>query len=211
MDRIRKLNIGIYKEKLDKSPINKTFRLHQNYNAMKPSKFIVLLLIFIAGNSLKAQEATLQETLDWIKGKLESFKRSEKKDLGSGKWEFTNYYTYKVISTDGCSLLIEEARRKVTAQSTSRNDYTATTQYKINIGDIKSCTWIDEPTKKGFVLKTYNDNKKIQINPKSSYPTLTNEFFIQADNLGEIHGQPDRFTKAFQHVMSLCEAKQEKF
>ena len=170
----------------------------------------ILLILFIGVGSLSFGQNDYEETMDWIKGKMENFKLRDRSSLGvSNRWNYTDTYTYKVISWSDCEVTIEETDNYVTDQNTSRNDRVIKKIIKFNVGDLKSITYSTEGNG-GFTIKTYNDAKKIQINPNGN-TTVVNTFTFRADELGELDGQPERFIKAWKHAMSLCGAKEEKF
>lgn len=189
---------------------------------MKNSKLKTLLSIsflafFLLGHqtSINAQDATFDETIEWMKGKLENFKRRDFSNLGgvSNRWRYNDYYTYKVLSWDNCSMKIEQTMKHVTTQTGTRNDYTRTNIFEFNFGDLKSIAFdiTSSSSNKGFLIKTLNDAKKIVKNPDGSSATILSEFWIQAEDLGDLEGEPERFTKAFKYAMGMCDAKEEKF
>lgn len=175
-----------------------------------------LLIIFLLSTNTKvySQDASYEETVEWMKGKLEKFTRSKYTNYGgvNNRWRFTDKYTYKVGSTDKCTFRIIESKRHTTNQTTARNDYTTTTVIEFSFSDIKSITYsTDDYNDKGFLIKTYNDANKIVINPDGSNAKIVSKYWIQAKELGELNGQPERFIKAFKNAMSLCGARTEKF
>ena len=100
--------------------------------------------------------------------------------------------------------------KHVTDQSSSRNDYTTIRNITFNIGNLKSIDFSTDYGKKGFTIKTYNDTKSILIDP-DGYTRAVSEFLIEAEDLGELAGQAERFLKAWRHAMTVCGAKEEKF
>lgn len=176
------------------------------------TKFILGIALMLS-SVLVAQSANFEETMEWIKGKMQYFKYSEYENLGgvNNRWRYTDYYTYKLVSASNCEVNIEETKRHVTSQNTARNDYTTTKVYSFNFSDIKEITYSQVSGNEGFHISVLNDAKKIKINPGSSYTTLTNELWIRVTDLGEISGQPERFISAFKNAMQLCGASEEKF
>ncbi len=175
---------------------------------MKKLMFLALLLISSVGFVKAQDDATIEETIDWMKGKLEGFSYSRYYDYGIlPKDKGTRRYKYKVINSGNCSMTIEEVYNNVTNANHTRNDYSTTTHYKVNFSEIKSIEYNDNNNR--FLIKTYNDEPLIVVtNASGGNYRKTKELSIYAQNLGDL---VTRFPKAFRHAMELCGAKEEKF
>jgi hypothetical protein len=175
-------------------------------------RYVLLTLTFslFSGFSSPKQDATYDESVTWIKGKLEQFSYVKFNDYGRSRWELTTRYKYKLISSDECTFILDVDYSKTTQQNHSNNDVRTNTVVKFNLKDIKTVAY--DVTTQGFIIKTYNDEKKIFINPDKSNTTVTNTYTIYVSDLGDLKGQPERFTKAFMHAVKLCGGgKEEKF
>ncbi len=176
---------------------------------MKNFAIIIVMLTCLQAN---AQDATYTESIEWIKGKLENFKFQDYTNIGvRNRWKYDDYYSYELVSYDDCKLTLIETHRHVTQQSTTANDYTHKRKITFYLRDLKSITHSSSYDREGFTIKTLNNEKLIQVENHYGTTTVEDSFWIRADNLGEINGEPDRFIKAFKHAMSLCGAQEEKF
>jgi len=172
-------------------------------------KFILIVLVFATSLSItKAQDASLEESIDWLKGKLEGFSYSRFFDYGIlPKDKGTKRYSYKLINSDKCSITIEQTLRSVTNANSTKDDYTTITHYKVNFSDVKSIEYSTSQT--AFVIKSYNDEALIiSTNASGGNYTKIKELTIYAQSIGDLS---TRFPKAFKHAMDLCGAKEEKF
>ena len=172
----------------------------------------MVILAMITFAQVNAQNATYNETVQWVKGKLENFKFQDYSQVGiRNRWKSNDYYTYELVSYDDCKMTIIETHRHVTQQSTTANDYTHKSKITFYLRDLKSITHSSNYDREGFIIKTLNDEKRIMVENHYGTTYAEDSFWIRADNLGEINGEPDRFIKAFKHAMSLCGAQEEKF
>lgn len=174
----------------------------------KKLSIVVFSLLLVSG--LRAQEASYEESVAWLKGKLEKFTYSRYSDVGvRDRWKLTTRYSYKLLSSDNCTLILEESYSQVTAQGNANNDIHRKTVVKFNLADIKSIVY--DGTGQFYLIKTYNSDKKIYLDPDKN-TRVTNEYKIYVSDLGEIKGQSERFTNAFMHATKTCGGgKEEKF
>ena len=160
-----------------------------------------MLMLTMLSNVSYSQDASLSESLDWVKGKLEAFKYSRYGTVGINYWD---KYTYTMSFTE-CELKITQKYSYVEDAPWSRNDYTRETVYVFSLSELKSIDY--DANADAFIIKTYNDKKVIVADDTR----IENEFRIRVTDLGDLKGQPERFLKAFRHAMNLCGAKKEAF
>ena len=184
---------------------------------MKTNIFTLLLVICLLPITLHAQNntndsETVKEALEWISGKLPDIKLSKYFSGSLTTRGDTRKYDYTMAyDVATCELKITEKYAYIEDRSSSRNDFTTTTVYKLNLSDLKSIEIVDNTPYYGtqsFKITTYNSKNTIVKNDKE----LLNEMTIKFNQLGALKDNPDRFINAFTDAITHCGGgKKEKY
>lgn len=165
---------------------------------------LLSLLVIFSANSF-ASEAKMEETVDWIKGKIES--------QMNGEYEFNDFHSNLGDDSDSCTLYISENNYKSGYEKGEANWFV--NLFDANYGT-KAKFQVEKDYGHWFVgVNQYNEDGSLGV--KSNLSTFT---FTEDDDFSmtmpttyrEIlrlktytRKKANRIAKALNHLVSLCE------
>ena len=164
-----------------------------------------------SSSSSTSSSTSSASTVAWLGARINAFERSKYTNYGgvSNANRFTDTFKYELISSTDCSIKFIRNKKHVTEQNSTKNDYTENATIEFNFTDIKSVTYLNSYSDKGYEIKTKNDANKISVT-KNNYTNLTNKVMIHADELGDLIGQPEQFVVQFKSVINACEGNKKE-
>lgn len=175
---------------------------------------LALMLLLVTVISAPAQEsnASLQESLDWLKGKL-----TENYRLGIWPSDYRNskvrLFRFEPVRFDGCTLVWREQM----SYTENKRSELIKRQIEINLADFdrSNIKVIKESCHTGncwrIRLVTYNSKplvKEIYL-PENKNESNSSSTFIEFYASEQLMAQ--RIAKAFSHAITLCGGKKEPF